>query len=104
LSKAHDGFEISRVGGSNGRAHLSKEFFQMLHIPGITPRKSCAVMWYPMETKWLFFYISPYKKQHTLACRAYSQPMPGGQFRITKKNFLTQNALGTFDPPYNTLL
>jgi hypothetical protein len=87
LSKARGGFEISRVGGSNGMAHVSKEFFSMLHLPGITPRKSCAVMWFPMQTKWLFFYISPYKKKHHLACRAYSQPMPGGQVRISNKTF-----------------
>jgi hypothetical protein len=44
-------------------AHVSKEFFRMIHLPGITPRKSCAVMWFPMQTMWLFFYISPYKKK-----------------------------------------
>jgi hypothetical protein len=87
LSKARGGYEVSRVGGSNGNAHISKEFFHMLHLPGITPRKSCGVMWYPMETKWLFFYISPYKKKHHLACRAYSQPMPGGQLQFSKKKF-----------------
>jgi hypothetical protein len=72
LPRGRGGLEISRVGGSNGMAHCSKEFFSMLHLPVITPRKSCAVMWYPMDTKWLFFYISPYKKVHTLACHAYS--------------------------------
>jgi hypothetical protein len=84
----HGGFEIARVGGSNGNAHISKEFFQMLHLPGITPRKSCGVMWYPIGTKWLFLYVSPYKKKHTLSCRSYPQPMPGGQVRITKKKLL----------------
>jgi hypothetical protein len=88
LSKGRGSMEIARVGGSNGVAQVSKEFFTMLHLPGITPRKSYAVMWYPVETKWLFFYISPYKTTRTLACRAYSQPMPGGQFQITKKKLL----------------
>jgi hypothetical protein len=91
LPRGQGGLKISRVGGSNGLAHCSKEFFSMLHLPGITPRKSCAVMWYPMDTKWLFFYISPYKKVHTLACRAYSQPMPGGQFQITPKKLSQGN-------------
>jgi hypothetical protein len=85
LSKARGGFEISRVGGSNGMAHVLKEFFRML--PGITPRKFCAVMWFPMQTKWLFFYISPYKEKHHLSCREYSQPMPGGQVQISNKTF-----------------
>jgi hypothetical protein len=90
LSSARGGFEIARVGGSNGNAHVSKKLFQMVHLPGITPRKSCGVMWYPIGTKWLFFYVSPYKKKHTLTLsyRTYLQPMPGGQVRITKKKLL----------------
>jgi hypothetical protein len=87
LSPAKGKMEISRVGGSNGEAHVSKEFLKMLHLPGITPRKSHGVMWYPVKTKWYFLYISPYNKKRKLRCRPYCQPLPGGQARISRKKF-----------------
>jgi hypothetical protein len=68
LSPSKGKMEVSRVGGSNGKAHISKEFFRMLHMPGITPRKSHSVMWYPVKNKWYYLYISPYNKKWTLCC------------------------------------
>jgi hypothetical protein len=87
LSQAKGKMEISRVGGSNGNAHVSAEFLKMLHLPGITPRKSHGVMWYAVKTKWYFLYISPYKKKRKLCCRPYCQPLPGGQARISRTKF-----------------
>lgn len=88
LSEARGKMEISRTGGSNGIAHISKEFFSMLHLPGITPRKSHAVLWYPVQTKWYFLYICPYAKKRKVCCRSYCQPLPGGQTKISRNKFL----------------
>jgi hypothetical protein len=88
LSQAKGKMEISQVGGSNGNAHVSTEFLKMLHLPGITPRKSHGVMWYAVKTKWYFLYISPYKKEWKLCCRPYCQPLPGGQARISRTSSL----------------
>jgi hypothetical protein len=87
LSTAKGKMETGRLGGSNGFAHLSKEFLKMLHLPGITPRKSHAVVWLPVKTKWVYLYISPYHQVRKLCCRAYSQPLPGGQVRLSAEMF-----------------
>jgi hypothetical protein len=84
LSQAKGKMEIGCIGGSNGMAHASKVFLQMLHLPGITPRKS-GVIWFPLKTKWVYLYINPYHQVCKLCCRSYAQPpLPGGQAHISK--------------------
>jgi hypothetical protein len=60
LSKAKGKMEIGQLGGSNG--------IQMLHLPGISQRKSHAVAWIPVKTKWVYLYISPHHKVRKLCC------------------------------------
>jgi hypothetical protein len=104
LSKEKGKMEIGRMGGSNGIAHVSKEFLKMLHLPGITPRKSHGVLWFPLKTKWIYLYISPYHKYRKLCCRSYCQPLPGGQVHISKDCLLSPSCPKFFKSIVNDFL
>jgi hypothetical protein len=85
----HDGWEVMRYGGSNGRVAVNRWLFDLMHTPSICPRISCATMWIaaPDMLTWHICYINcKQENQRVVTAHKYAQPKPGGQFTMKDKD------------------
>jgi hypothetical protein len=85
----HGGYEVMRLGGSNGDVCVNRNLFRFMHLADTGPRQSHGSLWIPSRNsrKWHMLYINCFaSKKRKVTSFSYAQPVEGGQFLLTRKD------------------